>query len=146
MRQKKITHDGYFSLYDNLIINYSDNQNLLMTNDQNSYTLIASSILLSVKKEILAKMIAEQVMKDNYNQNEVVRIDDIRNLTFTLDPDMDLVNSNILKVLITGKVRIIWDYNKNNIKNSLAGQKSSMFGTILKDYSSSIVVSNFRHI
>ena len=141
---KKITHDGYFSLYDNLIINYSDNQNLLMTNDQNSYTLIASSILISVKKEILAKMIAEQVMKDNYNQNEVVRIDDIRNLTFTLDPDMDLVNSNILKVLITGKVRIIWDYNKNNIKNSLAGQKSSMFGTILKDYSSSIVVSNYK--
>jgi len=115
-----------------------------MTNDQNSYTLIASSTLISVKKEILAKMIAEQVMKENYNQDEVVRIDDIRNLTLTLDPDMDLINSNILKVLITGKVRIIWDYNKNDIKNSLSGQKTSMFGTILKDYSSSIVVSNYK--
>jgi hypothetical protein len=141
---KKINHEGYFSLYDNLIINYSDNQSLLMATDQNSYTLTASSILISIKKEILAKMIAEQVMKDNFNPNEAVRIDDIRGLTFTLDPNTDLINSNILKVLITGRVRIIWDYSKNNIKNSLAGQKSSMFGEILKDYSSSIVVSSYK--
>lgn len=142
---KKITHDGYFSLYDNLLMNYSDNQNSLMTTtDQNSYTLTVSSMLISIKKEILAKMIAEQVMKDNFNPNELVRIDDISHLTFTLDPTTDLANSNILKVLITGRVRIIWDYSKNNIRNSLTGQNSSMFGEILKDYSSSIVVSNYK--
>ncbi len=141
---KKYTHEGYFSLYNNLIINYSDNQNLLMTTNQNTYTLVASSILISIKKEILAKMIAQQILKDNFNSNEIVRIDDISNLTFTFDSDMDLINSNILKVMISGKVRIIWDYNKNNIKNSLAGKKSSIFGEVLKDYNSSIVISSYK--
>lgn len=141
---KKFTHDGYFSLYDNLIINYSDNQELLMTTDQNSYTLTASSILISVKKDVLAKMIAQQVLKDNFNSNDLVKIDDVSELIFTLDPNMDLINSNILKVLITGKVRIVWDYSKDNIKNSLAGQKTSIFGEVLKDYSSSIVLSSYK--
>ncbi|MDQ1281964.1 MAG: hypothetical protein QG630_315 [Patescibacteria group bacterium] len=141
---RKIAHDGYFSLYDNLIINYSDNQSSLMTSGENSYILTANSMLISIKKEILAKMIAQQVLKDNFNSDEMVRIDDISNLTFTLDPDMDLINSNILKVLITGKVRIIWDYNKNNIINSLSGQKSSIFGEVLKDYNSSIIESNYK--
>lgn len=141
---KKFSHEGYFSLYDNLIINYSDNQSLLMTTEQSTYILFASSMLISIKKEILAKMIAEQVMKENFNSNEIVKIEDISDLVFTLDPNMDLINSNILKVLITGKVRIIWDYNKEDIKNSLIGKKSSTFGEVLKDYSSSIVVSNYK--
>lgn len=141
---KKTKHDGYFSLYNNLIINYSDNQNLLMTTDQNSYNLSASSILISIKKEVLAKMIAQQVLKDNFNPNEIVRIDNIDNLTFTLDPNIDLINSSIVKVFITGKVRIIWDYNKSNILNSLMGNKTSVFGEVLKDYGSSVVVSNYK--
>lgn len=141
---KKINHEGYFSLYDNLLITYSDNQNLLMSTEQNSYTLSASSILISVKKEVLAKMIAQQVLKDNFNQNESVRIDNIKDLVFTLDPNIDLINSSIVKVLITGKVRIIWDYNKLDIINSLLSKKTSLFGNILKDYNSSVVTSSYK--
>lgn len=139
----KISHDGYFSLYKNLIINYSDNQSILMSTDQNSYTITASAILISIKKEVLAKMIAEQVLKDNFNQSDLVRIDDISGLTFTFDPSIDFNASNILKVMITGKVRIIWDYNKADIKANLARKKISMFSDVIKNYNSSIVSSSY---
>jgi hypothetical protein len=141
---EKIIHDGYFSLYDNLLINYSDNQSSLMTSGENSYVLTANSILISIKKEILAKMIVEQALKENFNSNERVRIDDIKGLTFTLDPDINFIDSNILKVLVSGKVRIIWDYDKSNILKSLSGQNSSIFGEVLKNYNPSIVGSNYK--
>ncbi|MBP9765915.1 MAG: hypothetical protein KBD12_01620 [Candidatus Pacebacteria bacterium] len=140
---KNFKYNDYFSLYDNLVINYSDNQSLLMTTEQNSYTLVASGVLVSIKKDILVKMISQQVLKDNFNQDETLRIDDISNLTFTFDPDMDLELTSILKVLITGKVRIIWEHNDAAIKKSLIGKKVSTIGEIIKNYNSSIVTSSY---
>ncbi|MFO0743498.1 MAG: hypothetical protein U0469_00370 [Candidatus Paceibacterota bacterium] len=140
---KKITHDGYFSLYNNLIINYSDNQNVLMTSDQNSYNLTGIALLLSIKKDVLASVIAKQVLQDNYNASQPVHIDDIDSLTFTIDPNAD-INSNIIKILINGKVRIIWTYGPDNVKKSIAGQSTSQFDTIINKYSSSIIHSSFK--
>jgi hypothetical protein len=140
---KKISHDGYFSLYNNLITNYSDNQNTLMTSDQNSYSLTGTALLLSIKKDVLASVIAKQVLQDNYDPSQPVHIDNINNLTFTIDPNAD-INSNIVKILINGKVRIIWTYGPDNIKKSVAGQSSSIFDTIINRYSASIIHSSFK--
>lgn len=140
---KNISHDEYFSLYNNLITNYFDNQNVLMTSDQNSYSLTGTAALLSIKKEILAVYLAKQVLQDNYNPSQPVHIDDISNLTFTVDPDVDL-NSNVIKILINGKVRIIWTYGPDNIKKASAGQKTSTFDIIVNKYSTAVIGSSFK--
>ncbi|MEI6352487.1 MAG: hypothetical protein WCO35_00945 [Candidatus Nomurabacteria bacterium] len=140
---KKISHDGFFSLYNNLITNYSDNQNLLMTTDQNSYSLTGSTVLVSIKKDVLASSVAKQVLQSNYDPSQNVHIDDISNLTFTIDPNIDL-NSNVVKVLITGKARIIWTYGSDNVKNVLAGQKTSLFDSVMNRYSSAIIHNQFK--
>ena len=140
---KKISHDGYFSLYGNLITNYFDNQSTLITSDQNSYSLTGVALLLSIKKNALASAIAKQVLQDNYDSSQPVHIDDISNLTFTVDPNADM-SSNIIKILINGKVRIIWTYGPDNIKKSIAGHSVSIFDTIISKYSTSVIHSSFK--
>lgn len=135
---KKINHEDYFTLYKSIIPSYTDNQAELTTSNDNSYILNGLGALISIKKEVLAKMIAEQVLKEDYNPAENVNIKSIENLTFTIDPNVDL-SSDVIKILITGKVRIIWSYNKDNITNSLTGQSVSNFSTIMNNYSNALI-------
>ncbi|MEN9338351.1 MAG: hypothetical protein RI945_76 [Candidatus Parcubacteria bacterium] len=141
-RAKDFSHEGYLSLYKNIIINYTDNQSVLISSDQNSYELVGTLNLISIKREILAKMLAKQILKDSYNELETVRLDEAENLTFTLDPDTDLDDS-VIKVLITGKARLVFTYNEDNLKRSLAGENSSIFSEVIKNYKTSIVSATF---
>lgn len=142
IESKKINHENYFSLYNSLVVNYTDNQDILMNSEENNYTLNGNGVLFSIKKDILAKMIAGQVLKENFNPSESVHIDNIDDLIFTVDPNVDM-SGNIIKILINGKARIIWSYDKDNIRVSLAGQSTNNFSMIMNNYSNSIIEESF---
>ncbi len=133
-----IIHDGYYTLYGVPIITFSDNSNILPTAEDNTYYLSGFSTIFSIKKDILAKMIAKQALKDEYNEQDLVRLENIDNLSFSLAEDTDS-NSNILKVKIEGKVRIVWTYSDNELKNDLVGQKVKNFTKILEKYNYAIL-------
>lgn len=140
---KKINHPEYFTLANNLMITYSDNQELLMTSDDNSYELTGLASVVSVKKDVLAKMIAKQALKDSFDERENIRLDNIDNLVFTLDKDTNL-GDNILKVNIKGRVRIIWTYNLSNLKLALASKNINTFESIMKNYDYAILASTYK--
>lgn len=142
-KAKDFSHDGYLSLYKNIIINYTDNQSVLMSSDQNSYELVGTLNLISIKKDILAKILAKQVLKDSYNELESLRLDEADNLTFTLDPNTNL-EDNVIKVLITGKARLVWTHNEDNLKKSLISKKGSEFSDVIKNYKSSIISATYN--
>lgn len=139
----KINHPDYFTLANNILVNYTDNQALLITSNDNSYELTGVASIISIKKDVLAKMIAKQVLGDSYDERENVRLDNIDNLVFTLDKDTDL-SGNILKVNIVGRVRIIWAYNSSNVKLGLVGKSIATFDTIMKNYDYAILASTCK--
>lgn len=133
-----IVHEGYYTLYGIPMITFSDNSETLPTAEDNTYNLIALSTLFSIKKDVLAKMIAQEVLKDEYNGEDPVKLENIDNLSFTLAEDTD-PNSNILKIQIEGKVRIIWTYNEDILKNDLVGKKIKDFTKVLEKYNYAIL-------
>lgn len=134
----KIVHDGYYILYGIPLITFTDNSSTLMTSDKNSYNLTGVASVFSIKKDILAKLIATQVLKDEYNGHDNVRLESIDNLGFSLSEDTD-PNTSILKVTITGKVRIIWAYDEVALKNDLSGRKLKDFTEVIKKYNYAIL-------
>lgn len=139
---ENFSHEGYVSLYKNLIINYTDNQAELVKSDQNSYDLIGTVYLYSIKKDVLAKILAKSVLKDGFNELEGVRLEEINGLTFTLDPNTSL-DDTVVKVLITGKAKLVWTFDQDNFKNSLKGQNFSYFSEVVKNYKTSINSASF---
>lgn len=133
-----LKHEGYYTLYGQPIISFTDNSNTLITSDENTYNLIGTASVFSIKKEALAKMIASQILGDEYNNQDIVRLENIDNLGFTLSMDTD-ANTSILKVYINGKARIIWDYNKEELKNNLADKNIKDFNEVIKKYNYAIL-------
>lgn len=140
---EKIKKENYITLAKTPLIEFTDNQTELMTSDKNSYELTGEGIILSIKEDILAKMLAKQALGDSYNELEGVRIENPSNLIFSLDENTDLT-SNIIKVDVSGSVRIVWVYDSKNIKASLVGQKLSILNEVLANYNSSIVSSSLK--
>ncbi|MEA4910603.1 hypothetical protein SDC9_07912 [bioreactor metagenome] len=136
----KINKKDYITLAKAPLITYSDNHNDLMLSDKNSYELTGAGTILSIKEDILAKMLTKHALGDAYNELEGVRINNPENLTFSLDKNTDL-NSNIIKVDVSGATRIVWTYDEDNIRASLVNQKLSDLNSILANYSSSILSS-----
>ena len=141
LKEKK--YNDYYSLYNNLFYDYTDNKDTLLTSEQNSYTLNSIAYLISIKKDVLAKLIAERSLQENYNSNEKIDLQNIDQLSFTFEENIDLTKDDTFKVLISGKTKLIWWTDLEAIKKSLLGQKFSEFGNILKNYTSSVNASNF---
>lgn len=135
---KKFTHDGYYTLYNSPIITYSNNANELITSDKPTFEITGLATIFSIKEDVLAKMLAEQYLGDEYNVNQGVRLANVNNLNIEVATDTD-PNTNLLKLNITGKVRIIWTYNEAQLKKDLANQKTNTFSTVIENYNYAIV-------
>lgn len=140
---KDFKHDSYITFNFSPIIKYTDNQDILITSDKTSYELTGNAKVLSVKESVLAKMIAKQVLKDSYNDMEEVRFLDTSGLTFNVDKDSDL-SSNIIKINVVGKARLVWVYDDLNIKKSLINKNISYLNDIIKNYKSSIISASVK--
>lgn len=140
---EKIKRENYVTLTKAPLLTYTDNQTDLMTSDKNSYELTGSAVILSIREEVLAKMLAQQALGDRFNELEGVRLDNTSHLIFSLDKETDLTG-NIIKIDASGRVRVVWTYDSKNIKASLLGQKLTSLTEVLANYSSSIVGSSVK--
>jgi len=52
--------------------------------------------------------------------------------------------ASVIKVDITGRARIVWTYDDENIRASLVGQKLTTLNEVLANYSSSITDSSYN--
>lgn len=142
-KAQNFKHEDYITLQNNPIITYTDNESELMITEGSSYELTGTASILSIKEGVLAKMIAVQSLGDIYNELENVRLDGEQGLVFELDESPDL-DSNLLKVNVSGQVRIVWVYDVENIKKSLVGKKVSSLNDIMQNYKSSIVSTGLK--
>jgi len=132
----KITHDGYYTLYGMPNIVYSDNQDELMTTSAESeYKLTGLATIYSINKDDLAKMIAEKTLASEYNLQDGVKLDNIDSLSFSIATSSD-PNSDNLELNITGRARIIWTYDSEQLKNKLKGNSKSTFTSAINEYNS----------
>lgn len=139
---EKIKRENYVTLVKAPLITYTDNQEDLMTTEKTSYELTGSGIILSIREEVLAKMLAQHALGDSYNELESVRLDNEEYLIFSLDEKTDLA-ADIIKIDITGRARIVWTYDVENIKASLVGQRLTTLNEVLANYSSAITDSSY---
>ncbi len=139
----KITHDNYYTLYGEPIINFTDNKSDLSVSSGNVYNLTGVSSIFSIKKDILAKMIAIQALGDDYNGQDLVKLENIDNLNFELAKDTT-GEENILRVNITGKVRIIWDFDQEEFKAYFLNKNKSDFNNMIKKYNYAILSATLK--
>lgn len=131
---KNMNYAGYIGFLDSPVISQIDNANDLLKINNNNYILTSQAKVVFIKNFLLAGLLAKSVMGDTVNQNLSFRIDDYSKLKFTLAKNTDLTSSATATVLISGKAKIIWDYNPETIKAILAGQKTADFTNLLKNY------------
>lgn len=136
-------HDGYYTLYGSPLTSYTDNATTLTSSDENSYKLLGTANIISIKKDVLARMIAKQVLQDEYIDSENVKLDNIDNLFISVDPATTL-DSNVFKIVINGKARIIWDFDKQAFKSDLAGKKKAAFDSVIKNYNYAILNATYK--
>ncbi len=135
--------EGYVTLYDNLVIDYTDNSSQLIIGDGNNYELEGVAAIVSIKEEVLAKLLAEQALGSSYNSLEKLRLEGEGGLAFEMDEDPD-IEAGLIKFNIEGRVRLVWTYDADNIKVSLMGKKISSLSDIMQNYSSSVVSSTVK--
>lgn len=135
---KAVMHPGYYTLSKSPLVTIIDNASELASTDKNTFEVTGQATIFSIKSETLAKMLAEQALGENYNSQEGIRLEDISNLQIEMATDTT-PESNLLKLKILGKARLVWTYNEEALKSSLAGQKTAILGEVIDKYNYAIL-------
>lgn len=128
-----INHNDYYTLYDLAKTRFFDNSNDLINENQNKYNLTAEVTLISIKKSVLSKLIAEQTLGQDFKSTDNFKMLSIDNLLFSFSDDSD-INNNILKLNIIGKTRLIWDFDHEEMKRKFLSQPINNFTEIANQY------------
>lgn len=131
-QMKEIKKDGFYGLYDNILVSYTDNSQDLKSGNDSTYKVTAVGHLVFVDKSKLARAVASQ-MRDYADEDVKLIYEDT--LKFSFKDLTDLTKDKNVLTLIEGNPRVVFVANESDIKKSLIGKDRDDFASVMKGVS-----------
>lgn len=129
----QVKQDGYIGLYTAIDVEYSDNEQELLSGNTSTYQVTATGYLMLADELRLTQALAQDIR--DY-KNEPVKLGYGDSLTYSIKDTTNLATATSVDVLIEGNPRVIWTTNKEDIQRLFAGKSRSDFKTIMSGISS----------
>lgn len=131
-QMKDVKRDGFYGLYDNIQIAYTDNSQDLKSGNDSTYKVTATGYLVFVDKSKLAKNIASLIRE--YSEEDVKLIYE-DTMKFSFKDLTDLTKDKNILTLIEGNPRVVYVADESKIKGLLKGKDRDSFASVMKGIS-----------